>query len=114
VTEADKTFQNDNRRNNGGRNFSRRQGGGGGGGRGAVLKLQNPMKLQRVVEQIPQTEEERQHDLERAQQGEERANARGGGAGVRRAASIGDDGATTTSESRDFDQTFDGRYASSG
>ncbi|KAL7579875.1 hypothetical protein ACA910_004885 [Epithemia clementina (nom. ined.)] len=71
-------FNNNN--NNGQRrqNFNNRDGsrapGGGGWGSSPVLKLVNPMKVERVVSQVAQTDEERQQDQEeqREQQQQQR------------------------------------------
>lgn len=75
------TYSRDGATNNnnrdGGSNISNRDGGGSGGGGGGapVLNLVNPMKIQRIVDQVPQTEEERIQSQQESQKREEGARS---------------------------------------
>mmetsp|Transcript_888 Transcript_888/g.1651 ORF Transcript_888/g.1651 Transcript_888/m.1651 type:complete len:844 (-) Transcript_888:45-2576(-) len=62
--------------NNGGQRGGQRRNynTGGGGGGSPVLNLANPMKIQRVVEQVAETDEERKEREERQQQRNDRRN----------------------------------------
>lgn len=69
-TEKKRSYpRNDN--NNGRRNFRGGGGGGGGGGGQAALKLENPMRVQRVV-QAPPPRRPREDNGSRGQGGQDR------------------------------------------
>lgn len=91
----------------GSRTFNRGNSGGGNGG--TVLKLTNPRKLVRVVEQEPLTEEERKEALDNFK---ERPASRGSDRPQRPVASAGEGGPAGASE---LNAPYDtGRYAQGG